>query len=70
MVDPGNCLVIEDSVVGIKAALAAGMHCIAVTNEFTLKPVTESNILDKRWIVNDPRNLVKTASERMEELDR
>jgi beta-phosphoglucomutase len=70
MVDPGNCLVIEDSVVGIKAALAAGMHCIAVTNEFTLKPVTESNILDKRWILNDPRNLVKTASERMEELDR
>jgi HAD superfamily hydrolase (TIGR01509 family) len=29
---PRNCLVIEDSVPGIKAALAAGMRCLAVTN--------------------------------------
>ena len=70
MVDPGDCLVIEDSVAGIKAALAAGMHCIAVTNEFTLKPVTESHILDKRWIVSEPKNLVRIAGERISELER
>lgn len=67
-VAPGNCLVIEDSVSGIKAALAAGMYCIAVTNEFTLKPVVESDILDQHWIVTDPRQLVRFAHERMTEL--
>ena len=29
-VDPQNCIVIEDSVHGIKAAKAAGMYCIAI----------------------------------------
>ncbi|PYV45042.1 MAG: HAD family phosphatase [Acidobacteria bacterium] len=32
---PGDCLVIEDSQAGIKAALAAGMKCLAVTNTYS-----------------------------------
>ena len=31
---PAECLVIEDSKPGVDAALAAGMHCLAVTNSF------------------------------------
>lgn len=31
-VDPANCLVVEDSKNGIKAALSAGMKCIAFSN--------------------------------------
>ena len=31
-IDPGDCLVIEDSVVGVKAAKSAGMTCLAVIN--------------------------------------
>ena len=30
-VDPGRCVVFEDSIFGIKAAKAAGMKCVAVT---------------------------------------
>lgn len=29
---PGRCAVVEDAVVGVEAALAAGMACVAVTN--------------------------------------
>jgi len=35
-VSPGNCAAIEDSQYGIDAALAAGMHCVAVAH--TLPP--------------------------------
>ncbi len=33
-IQPGECLVIEDSVRGIQAAKAAGMVCLAVTNSY------------------------------------
>ncbi len=34
---PDECVVFEDSVVGIKAAKAAGMKCIAITNTYPAK---------------------------------
>lgn len=55
--NPGECLVIEGSPSGVKAALAAGMKCIAVTTDFTRKNIHAGNLLEKRWIVDDPLNL-------------
>ncbi len=55
--DPANCLVIEDSPSGVKAALAAGMHCIAVTTPFTREKIHKEKLLDERWIVDDPDTL-------------
>ncbi len=34
-VDPGACMVLEDSPNGMRAALAAGMRCVAVPNALT-----------------------------------
>ncbi|MDC7223651.1 MAG: HAD-IA family hydrolase, partial [Spirochaetales bacterium] len=33
---PSECIVIEDSARGLKSALAAGMECIVVKNDFTV----------------------------------
>ena len=44
-VNPKNCVVIEDSVNGVKAGKAAGMDVIAVTNTFSKKHLTEADIV-------------------------
>lgn len=47
-VDPGRCLVVEDSPNGVTAAKAAGMRCVAVPN-----PVTEGSDLTGADLVLD-----------------
>ena len=54
---PENCLVIEDSSVGVQAALAAGMRCIAVTTPMTHSAIHAGKILDNQWIVDEPAQL-------------
>lgn len=48
-----ECLVIEDSVNGIRAAQKAGMVVFAVTNSITKKSVHECKLLSPRFIVDD-----------------
>ncbi|MGC8786349.1 MAG: HAD family hydrolase [Anaerolineae bacterium] len=53
-IPPAQCLVIEDSLSGVQAALAAGMWCIAVPTPLTSRSIHEAQVLDRRWIVDDP----------------
>jgi beta-phosphoglucomutase len=56
-VEPGECLAIEDSPAGIRAALAAGAQAIAVTTDLTRQKFRDTRILDRSHVVDDPRDL-------------
>jgi len=42
---PQECLVIEDSTSGIKAAHAVGMKCLAITNSYTAEKLSEAELI-------------------------
>lgn len=42
---PQECLVIEDSVSGVEAALAAGMKCLAVTNSYSAEELSRAHLV-------------------------
>ena len=52
-----ECLAIEDSPVGIEAALAAGMEAVAVTTELTRQRFRNTDVLQRSHIVDDPCTL-------------
>jgi beta-phosphoglucomutase family hydrolase len=44
-VAPGNCVVIEDAIAGVRAAKNAGMKCIAVTNTHPAERLNEADLV-------------------------
>lgn len=44
-VAPGQCVVIEDAVDGVRAAKSAGMKCIAVTNTHAREGLSEADLI-------------------------
>ena len=60
---PYECLVIEDSASGVKAALAAGMGCVAVTTDLTREGVHKLGALDKLFVVDSPHELLGVVKE-------
>jgi len=56
-VPPEDCLVIEDSPTGVKAALAAGMNVAAVSTPFTRQRLHQAGLLPSNHIVDDPATL-------------
>lgn len=60
---PKTCFVVEDSPSGVRAALAAGMRCLAVSTPFTRERLREVEGLDAHWIVDNPSDVLIRAQE-------
>lgn len=56
-VAPKDCLVIEDSPAGVKAALSAGMNIVAVSTPFTRERLHKSALLPPQLLVDNPSTL-------------
>ena len=64
---PRQCLALEDAAVGVKAALAAGVWCVAVPTDLTRAAIDQERLLDERWIVSDPARLDQVVREMISE---
>ena len=63
---PRHCLAIEDSPAGIRAALAAGVPCVAVTTDYTRERVHEAGLLEPEWVVDDHGALAEVVQRRLD----
>jgi beta-phosphoglucomutase len=57
--DPSNCVVLEDSLSGVKAGKAAGCKVIGITTTHSREELTETDLIIDNFIGLNPRNLIK-----------
>lgn len=62
-VPPEECLVIEDSPSGVRSAKSAGTAVIAVTTPLTRAAFQNLELLERRWIVDEPARLPEVVHE-------
>ncbi len=66
-VPPEECLVLEDSLNGVRAGVAAGMNVIAIATPFTVAGLHSDQVLEHAWVVHDPEKLVEVVRDRITE---
>jgi beta-phosphoglucomutase len=65
-VEPAECLVLEDSVMGVRAGVAAGMNVIAVATPFTECALHRELPVPIEWVVRDPAQLANVVRRKIE----
>ena len=69
-VPPEECLVLEDSPTGVRAAIEAGANVIALATPFTTLGLHESKVIEHAWVVRDPATLLEVVRQRIAEHNR
>jgi HAD superfamily hydrolase (TIGR01509 family) len=59
-IQPGECLVIEDSIAGVEAAKRAGMLCLAVTNSYAAEDLKKADRITASLADCEPERLFAT----------
>jgi beta-phosphoglucomutase len=65
---PDRCFVLEDSLPGVRAAIAAGMSCVAITNDMTRDAIHAAKALPADRVVDDQARLGAVARSVLAEL--
>ena len=65
-VPPEECLVLEDSVMGVRAGVAAGMNVIAVATPFTEAGLQRELPVPMEWVVDNSDALPEVVRRRIE----
>jgi beta-phosphoglucomutase len=68
--EPRDCFVLEDSLPGVRAANAAGMTCVAITNDMTRDSIHAAAVLPAELVVDDPAQLASVARKVLKDLAR
>ena len=66
-VPASECLVLEDSVMGVRAGVAAGMNVIAVATPFTECALYEHMPVPEEWVVRNSAELPQVVRRKIEE---
>lgn len=61
-ISPQECMIVEDSVTGVRSGLAAGSLVLAVATPLTRRKLHESGLLDDHHIVDSPEALQETMT--------
>jgi beta-phosphoglucomutase-like phosphatase (HAD superfamily) len=69
-VKPIECLVLEDSVNGITAAMRAGMNVVAMATPFTNAAIHAKGLIKEAWTIHHPEDVIDIVKRRIEEINR
>lgn len=69
-VPPEECLVLEDSPAGARAAVAAGTNVVAVATPFTAAGHQKEQVVPEAFVVTEPERLLEVVQERILEHNR